>query len=1147
MSTLYDNSTPERQFDQGLKQLLNEKDLSRVDFCVGYFNLFGWDFIDELIDKIPGAEVEETLDPFHKQTVHRVCRLLIGMQQPEQEEIRAYERAKANLQEPKIDNAKQQKIRLKWAEKFRQQLTFCTPSERVRHTLQHLKKQLESGKVCVKIYLRPLHAKLYVAHYDHTTTPKASLMGSSNLTFAGLKSNKELDMYISDEENNEAFDRWFEGLWNDYRQCIDITKELIKVLEDSWIEEVTPYEIYLKVAYCLSQEFREGNELKVPTVFEHDLLEFQKIGVGAIFHYLENHGGAMIGDVVGLGKTITACAVAKAYEENQGVRALIVCPKNLVNMWEKQVNKYDLNAKVKSVASKFDTLTMPYYPLVIIDESHNLRNGGKRYNNVRNLITSFDSKVLLLTATPYNKQYSDLANQLALFLDEDEDLGIRPQAYIDSLGGEAYFREKHPDIASLTSLQAFRKSELPEDWINLMKIYLIRRTRTFVRQNYALTDAQNKRQYLKLPDGRISYFPDRLPRNLTFKAHEGDQFYRMYCESTIDTISSLKLPRYGLAQEQYRNKMPLDPQDVHTFERLATAGKRLLGFCKSTFFKRMDSSGYSFLLSLYRHVLRNEIFLYALDNQLPFPIGDDSDLGSDWSIEYEDDDVDFEMLPIEDEAPLTPLAYSIPLRLEDYKATAKQHYEEICIAEQTRKTPKIRWIPSRYFNTKFRNALLEDSNALLQIARACGAWKVAEDEKLNALVGLLNNKKKEKVVVFTQYADTAEYICQQLQAKGFGSVAVASGRCENPTDLAYRFSPESNQEEIKKSKNSEKYAEPLDILIATDVLSEGQNLQDCHIVVNFDLPWAIIRLIQRVGRVDRIGQSSANIECYSFFPSDGVENLIKLRKRLEERINTNATVIGSDEVFFEGNAQNIEDIYAGKNGFLDQDEGGTLEVDLGSQAYQIWNEAIKADPKLKNRIPNLPLQAMSGKLCEQESSIVLCRQASGSLLLLQADKQKEAIQQLASLKLLACPKDEPALPIGEAHNQRVNQMLSYVEKQALTNSDRFSAKSFRGRLVKKLSEYYEQTPCDLYHTEERKQALQSAINLLNQAGLRWSADRQLRKLESSRTAGVEALVDGVLDLYEKQSLCKIGLNQEGEIETRPTLICSLHCQEKPTN
>jgi len=208
---------------------------------------------------------------------------------------------------------------------------------------------------------------------------------------------------------------------------------------------------------------------------------------------------------------------------------------------------------------------------------------------------------------------------------------------------------------------------------------------------------------------------------------------------------------------------------------------------------------------------------------------------------------------------------------------------------------------------------------------------------------------KEKLLVFTQFADTARYLKTQLAARGIKQLEEATGQSADPTHLAWRFSPVSNEK-----RDAVKAPDELRVLIATDVLSEGQNLQDAHIIVNYDLPWAIIRLIQRAGRVDRIGQQSDKILCYSFVPADGVERLIKLRSRVRQRLIENKEVVGSDETFFDDDKDDdlIRDLYTEKNGILDDD--GDTEVDLASYAYQIWKNATDADPSLVAKIETLP-------------------------------------------------------------------------------------------------------------------------------------------------------------------------------------------------
>jgi superfamily II DNA/RNA helicase len=273
---------------------------------------------------------------------------------------------------------------------------------------------------------------------------------------------------------------------------------------------------------------------------------------------------------------------------------------------------------------------------------------------------------------------------------------------------------------------------------------------------------------------------------------------------------------------------------------------------------------------------------------------------------------------------------------------AEKYYHSLSTSSHNAK-----WLDSRFFNPNLKQSLIADNKLLLQIIDSCKIWDADKDEKLNTLFRLLAVvHPNEKIIVFTQYSDTAQYIFNQLKLRGLRQIQYVTGDTPNPTQIVELFSPVSNNVKIIPP-----IEEQLRVIIATDVLSEGQNLQDAHIVVNYDLPWAIIRLIQRAGRVDRIGQKADSVICYSFFPAEGVEHIIRLRRRLSDRINQNADIVGSDEIFFEGNEQNLLDIYNEKNGILDDDDDA--EVDLSSRAFQIWKNATDANPQLKTIIPAL--------------------------------------------------------------------------------------------------------------------------------------------------------------------------------------------------
>ena len=1121
MARIYDNI--ETKFAEGLQGIITNVGVKRVDFCVGYFNLRGWNLVVEQIDTLTGDYVYE-----NDKRIFRKCRLLIGMHRPAEELIRQLYTEQVL---PDANYVSQCKLEI--ARDFKRQLQLGLPTKQDEFTLRRLSAQMKDEKVCVKLYLRePLHAKLYLAHRpDDNFNKIQAIMGSSNLTYSGLTKQGELNAEFGDSDSAEKLSRWFDDRWED-KFCLDITKELIEIIDNSWAgeKEIPPYYIYLKTAYHLSEEARTGiKEFTIPPEFKSCLFDFQQTAVKIAARHLNNEkrGGAMIGDVVGLGKTITACAIAKMYENTFGSNTLIICPANLQDMWAKYRRQYDLKGDIMSMAKPIDVDHARYYKLIIVDESHNLRNSqGTRYRNIRDLIQKQDCKVLLLTATPYNKQYKDLSSQLRLFVDDDTDLGIRPEAYIREIGGERKFAEKHEDF--IRSIKAFERSECQEDWQELMKLFLVRRTRTFIKDNYAKTDPKNGRKYLEFKDGHKSYFPDRVPKAIKFKTVSGDQYSRLYSVEMIDLMESLKLPRYGLIHYLDEKKA----EDASKYEsdliaNLSRAGERMMGFCKSTFFKRIDSSGFSFLLTLYRHILRNAVFIYAIDNKLKLPISDENTFPEDFIDDADINDIFSNDDEQEEEASGDNLI-QVPNDMAVYMKKAEEYYNGL-IGKNN-----VQWIDAKYFKRTLKQQLKKDCEQLIAMINLCEAWNPQTDQKLNELQELLCAKHQgDKVIVFTQYSDTANYIYHQLKKRGIQHIDKATGGSKNPTAIVERFSPLSNQADVSVDNE-------LRVLIATDVLSEGQNLQDAHVIVNYDLPWAIIRLIQRAGRVDRIDQSSEQIYCYSFFPADKVEDIIRLRTRLNARINENAGIVGSDEVFFEGNEQNLRDMYNEKSGSLDEDEDD-VDVDLGSQAFQIWKNATDANPELKRIIPEIPNIAYSTKQAHsaiEDGVITYARTYNDFDVLTWFNSKGEIVSQSQKriLQAMACSLNEPRLEPQDNHLALVEKAIKRIKNEN-TNvggilGSRFSTKR---KIYDLLNHYYEQ-PLNLFYTQEKKALLKFAIDQIYNYPLLENSKFILGRM--MRTGSThDDIVDTVIEMYENANLCRI--DEDRTKHKDPTIICSM--------
>jgi superfamily II DNA or RNA helicase len=1099
----------------------------RADFCVGYFNLRGWKLVDDLVEGWAGQEDSRV-------------RLLVGMQELPEGELRSALRV---LGRPEgMDNRTALGLRRKVAEGFRNQLMLGAPSGSDEAGLRRLSRQLRSGKVQVKLFLEfLLHAKLYLFHLPGGVTPRMAFVGSSNLTFAGLQRQGELNVDAADHDATRKLADWFDARW-DNRWALDISEDLAQIIDESWAGEQghTPHEIYLKMAYHLAREARAGvGEFRIPRDLETVLFPYQAAAVQIAAHHLNRRGGVMLGDVVGLGKTLMATALARVMQDDHGTRTLIICPVNLVPMWEDHVHRYGLTARVMPISRATQHLaTTLRYQVVLIDESHNLRNReGRRYRAIQEYITQNESKVILLSATPYNKAFADLGAQLRLFVPETTDLGIRPELLLRDLG-EAEFTARFQTPP--TTVAAFEKSEYADDWRDLMRLYLVRRTRSFVLQNYTELDADDLspnsgRRFLSFAGGARAYFPTRRPRTVTFAVDEADPndaYARLYAPAVVELIGALALPRYGLGNYiNEKARATATPAELEQLGNLGRAGKRLIGFSRTNLFKRLESSGATFVQSVERHVLRNHVFMHALEAGKPLPIGSQ---GADLLDERDDDaeglfaldgDVALEGEQTPEDADAAAL-----LRSEAaYRARAAQIYARY----ETEYVRRFKWLRPDLMTRKLHDALNRDARALLSVLSSVGEWRAGADPKLRALLTLLTETHpSEKVLIFSQFADTVNYLVAELRRRGVRGVEGVTGSSTDPSNLAWRFSPQSNGRTYPPDQD-------IRVLIATDVLSEGQNLQDAHIVVNFDLPWAIIRLIQRAGRVDRIGQQAPIIESYSFLPSDGVERLINLRARVRQRLLENAEVVGTDERFFEDDeAQKLFDLYHEKSGLLDDEDDG--DVDLASRAFSIWEKALKRDPALAARIPGLPDVVYSTKAHAAVPDappgvLVYTRTPSGYDALAWMDEGGRSVtqSQLRILEAAACLPGTPALERLPQHHDLVQTGVKHIHTEESTAGGQLGRPSGpRARTYDRLRRYATTLEGSLYASPELLLAVDDIYKFPLRASALDTLSRQLRSGVSD-----EQLAALVLTLREDD---RLSLKQDADdAPTEAQIICSL--------
>ena len=1086
----------------GAEMLETLKSSYRLDAAIGYFNLRGWQMLAEAVDALPDRDGPK-------------ARVLVGIHESPIEEMRRVSRDK---QPVRTDNRGAAELRTTVVSEYRDQLQVGLPTKGDETTLRALLRQIKAGDVEVRVHTaHRLHAKLYLCHRDDSAAPRIGYVGSSNLTFSGLSEQGELNVDVVDGDATNKLADWFEDRWND-RFTVDAMPELAESLRESWAseEQLAPYLVYLKMAYHLSKEARDGLiEYGLPASMQEELLDFQSAAVKIASRIVMQKGGAMIGDVVGLGKTLVGTAIARLLQEEQSFETLVVCPKNLVDMWESYLHKYEVRGRVESLSMVHKNLPdVRRHRLVIVDEAHNLRNKKRRdHQALQHYITENDSKALLLTATPYNKQFGDLAAQLSLFIHPDTDLGLRPEHAIEEAGIADFMAACD---GKPSTLQAFERSEHLDDWQALMSQYLVRRTRRFVEDHYATEDEAGRR-YLTFGNNERFYFPKRTAMPTERTLTEDDPAYLMASEETLDSIRDLRLPRYRFGDYLSAGFKPTSGADKQLVEDLkASSQGNLAGFTRIMMFKRLSSSGPAFIATLRRHRLRHLVAIHALKNGLELPIGSVSN-----TVWADEDDTELD-------AGLGNAAMSSAAHDDQISETAYNTLRETMPIQ-------IRWAPPRMFGPRLLTDLRHDVALIDGMLSRFGTWDAQRDNKLSYLEELISVKHPDdKVLVFTEAADTAHYVFRELHNRGIGQVAVVTGGSKNPTELAQRFSPRSNNVVV----NGGPLKDELRVLISTDVLSEGQNLQDAHIVVNYDLPWAIVNLVQRAGRVDRIGQNSPDVLLCSLMPAEAVEQEIKLRHRIRERLGENAQLLGSDEQFFD--EINEDDILSGvydESSSYGLSDVGIEEVDPVSMAYEVWRLAKKKHPELAKQAAELPNIVYSTKAAATggvETGVLLHTQTTlGADVFgfVERNGDSRRVTPQEALRLAECEPETDTLPRIPNHHE----LTAIALNGALRSPMRSASGPISGVRRKVWRALYDHMDSFKDNLLFQKRDLQQAHDAINEYPLYESATHKLSVAQRERT--VDDLAALVVELHNNNLLCVPPRSDNDENE--PSIVCTM--------
>lgn len=863
----------------------------------------------------------------------------------------------------------------------RERLERLDQTDEDQALVEQLVRLISEDRVKVKVYTRSrLHAKAYIFDYPTDRFERGlGIVGSSNLSLAGLRDNTELNVLVHGSANHEQLLGWFNRLWD---EAEPFAAQLMTQLRSSWAldNSVTPYELYLKVLFHLTKDRLEEPDVPMPTDFP-PLADFQWAAVKSAIRILKLRHGVFISDVVGLGKSFVAAALLKWLKVRERQRALIICPTPLVNMWrDRFVDRYDLGAEVLSLGMlsqpnfAFEEERFQNKQIVLLDESHNLRHSDSlRYDRLHQFLQSLGIPVILLTATPRNSRARDILNQIRLFNADDRiDLGIEPRSL------SKYFKLVENDERPLPPL---------------LQHFLIRRTRRHIREHWP--DAK--------VDGRPVRFPTRRLKTIDYSIEKTYGGFYKALRNLIEPPNPDKKRKVGMTYARYGLHLYVvrAKKDVAPYNGLVRAGQRLHGLMRTLLFKRLESSVEAFRQTVTRLFERHKIFLNGLDDGVIIAGEDVEDLLK--GIEEGDSE-------------------NADLRAELEKLSAKYDPADFRLAD-------------------LRRDVSADMATLQEMAKLVEPITPDKDVKLQRLLKWLDDEsllRSHKLLIFTQYIDTAQYLTQQLRTakvRPAETIEHADSSRDDLQSLVSRFAPVANEAKVPV-KN------PIHILVATDVLSEGLNLQDAALILNYDLHFNPVRLIQRFGRIDRINSPHQEIFAFNFLPELELEPHLSIRTILRERIEDIHQTIGEDAAILEPDEQLNPDamyaIYEGDGKKLEAIED-TMEasVDLEVQeAEDLLRRIKRQQPELFARITSLPDAIRTGKLLgaaaeTKKPAIFFFGQAGDFQRLWLADAQGNIVAEdnHSSIVAITCAPDEQRQALPANYNQIVTTLKTKFDQQ----------------------------------------------------------------------------------------------------------------------
>lgn len=805
-----------------------------------------------------------------------------------------------------------------YAEQLEKEYENSPDNYNVEEGTQKFLEWLKSGRLEIRAYPdEKIHAKVYIMTFGEDDRDVGRVItGSSNFTESGLRQNMEFNVELKNRSDYEFAKNKFEELW---KNSVDVSEKYIETIKNkTWLnDEITPYELYLKFLY---EYLKEKIKIDQIDLFEDYYkpenymdLKYQKDAVTDAKSKLEEFGGVFISDVVGLGKTYIATMLARELDGG----TLVIAPPVLLNKdnpgsWWNAFNEFGIRRADFISRGQLDKIIKrgtDKFKNIIIDEAHGFRNESTQmYEQLFQICRR--KRVILVSATPLNNTPMDILSQIKLF--QNAHKSTLPNPKVRDL--EKYFKRLQSKLKDLDRQRdkeeylKIIKENAQEIRENVLQYLMVRRTRSSIVEYYG---EDLKKQKLKFPEVED-------PKPIIYNFDENLE--RIFNQTLNHIINDITYARYK----------PLLYTDEKSLSNLEKGSqKNMVNFMKGVLLKRLESSFFAFKKTVGRFIKSYEAFIKS----------------------YEKGNVYF--------------SKKHTAKILDFiESDDEEGIEKLIENEKAEK------IPIKSFNSDFIAHLKKDLKILQDIQ---DSWKdINYDPKLDKFKEILGNDsllKKNKIVVFTESKETAQYLEENL--KGVLNKKLIAFSSESSE--GERSEIIENFDARKKDKGT------IRLLITTDILSEGVNLHRSNVVMNYDIPWNPIRMMQRVGRINRVDSKHERIYTYNFFPAGPLNENIKLKEAAEAKISAFIEMLGNDAKLLTDEEVKSHDLFMklnSKSTIIGEEE---KEEDIELKYLTKLREIRDNDKKLFERIKRLPKKARTSKTFEQPKDAVLTFFRKGKL------------------------------------------------------------------------------------------------------------------------------------------------------------------------